>query len=154
MKKTISTFYKAIFITAIILFIFGCLSTFILYKTATYAKDTYALLQTATILVDYLYSNNNNWPSCWEDLKPFYDKSQPGPYSFEELKTKIYIDFSFIPLKKNNLERLNKNSSSPVIYLIKNRKNAYVSESNMIILEYLKSGKKPFSNKKQFNLDK
>jgi hypothetical protein len=76
------------------------------YRTITHIPEAYAAWDTGTLLVEYLKTHDDRWPSSWDDLLTVLD-SQAGqkillrgaragdmPYA-RSLREKVAVDWTF-----------------------------------------------------------
>jgi hypothetical protein len=65
--------------------------------------DAYAMWDTGLLLIDYMQSHENRWPSGWDDLKESWDRRQPvnsdgeytkGGMTLDQLRTRVVVDWN------------------------------------------------------------
>ena len=103
--------------------------------------NAYAMDWGAAMVIEYMKSNQNEWPSSWEDLRAPYETlaaPQNYPWSFEEIQQRLTIDWKVDP---NELATANPDSNGPpfrVIWLSDGSESHWQgAEPNHSILEYL-----------------
>jgi hypothetical protein len=66
-------------------------------------SDAYAMWDTGLLLIDYMNTHQNRWPSGWDDLKESWDRLQPvnsgggehlkGGMTLDQLRTRVALDW-------------------------------------------------------------
>ena len=59
-------------------------------------NDGYALWGAADMVIDYMDEHEGRWPRNWEDLEPYFRRSngRVGGWSFEKFQSRVVIDFA------------------------------------------------------------
>jgi hypothetical protein len=100
-------------IVAIVLIVF-CIATYFGYKivyTVRHIPEAYAAWDTGTLLVEYMKTHENRWPSSWADLLSEMSNAAGNPIMFRgaragdtnyavSLQKKVAIDWKFDPTRK------------------------------------------------------
>lgn len=105
--------------------------------------NAYATDWSAGILIEYLKTNDNQWPSSWDDLREPYETlaaPQNYPWSFDELQQRIAIDWA---ADVSSLKSSQSKKGLPAIKVIwlKDGSDIYWEglEPNQRILSYLQT---------------
>lgn len=91
--------------------------------------EAYAAWDTGTLLVEYLRTHDNHWPTSWDDLFTVLDTSPAsqlvlrGPHSAEQdykesLRKMIRVDWSFDPARPSDVSPVTRpdGSTFPVLW--------------------------------------
>jgi hypothetical protein len=64
-------------------------------------NDAYAKEGTAEMLISYMQDHNSNWPKNWDDLQPYFHRTNARfcGWSYEYYQSRINIDFQVDPQK-------------------------------------------------------
>jgi len=94
-----------LFVAIVVIGVIGWI-THVLYRTVTHIPEAYAAWDTGTLLVEYLKTHEDHWPSSWDDLLTVLG-SQAGqkimlrgaragdvPYA-RSLRDKVAVDWTF-----------------------------------------------------------
>jgi hypothetical protein len=71
-----------------------------IYRIPESIREAYALGWVSGMVVDFIESNDGRWPQNWDDLRDPYNRAiaEVGqPWSFEELRGRVDVDFSANP---------------------------------------------------------
>lgn len=136
------------------LLVFGLASACILVMVAYLAyqhvtetvRDAYAVWWVGDTVVEYLETHDRHWPQSWDDLRPSYEalcaKIGGAPWSFEELRTRVEIDFAADPDQLAKVDPETGERPFRVIYLKDGRDVSWEgAEPNTIVWKYLSSQK-------------
>jgi len=93
---------------AVVLIVFGTAAYFVydLVYTVRHVPEAYAAWDTGTLLVEYMKSHGNRWPSSWDDLLSVMHSDSGDQVMFRgagagdtnyaaSLRTKVAIDWKF-----------------------------------------------------------
>jgi hypothetical protein len=120
------------------------------YRTAMAdMRNSYAVSWVSEMVVDFMKTHDDAWPSGWDDLKESYhsvarqasDPRPPDyPWSFEELQSRVEVDWHADPKVLATAQRMNDAPPFKVIWL-KDGGNAHWSglEPNELVLKYLRT---------------
>lgn len=102
-------------------------------------QDAYASDWTAIFIIEHLKATENTWPSRWADLQDEFDRmAEPSHYawSFDELQQRVDLQFHLTTKQVRNAD-------PPVeaIRLRSGRRVSYDGDPNVIVREYLRTGK-------------
>lgn len=86
--------YKILFFLAI-----GTLAGlgYLAYRIMETVNNAYAMWWAGDLVVAYLEANDGAWPRSWDDLRGVYEKFERRPFSFEELRGRVDIDWTVDP---------------------------------------------------------
>jgi hypothetical protein len=106
-------------------------------------RNAYAVWWVADMVVEHLKANGGAWPQSWDDLRDDYHtcvKRSGQPWSFEELRSRVVIDWRAEPSELAALANQGSDARFRVIWL-KDGSNSHWehAEPNRIIADYLKS---------------
>ncbi len=102
-------------------------------------RDAYAVWWVAGMVVEHLDANDNNWPTGWSDLQDDYQTciARSGqPWTFEELRERVEIDWSTDP---DDLLAKSRAGEPIRVIRLRNGKNTHWDglQPNEIVLNYL-----------------
>ncbi len=105
-------------------------------------RDAYAVWWAADLVVAHMEANNDQWPKGWDELRADYDtcvkRSRSQSWSFEELKSKVCIDWSADPSELSKSVVGSEKPQFRVIWLRDGSKACWAAyEPNEIIADYL-----------------
>ena len=105
-------------------------------------RNAYAQWWVADMVRLHLHENEQQWPRSWNDLRDDYDacvKLSGRPWSFEELSTRVTVDWS---VETETLRELSSTNDRPPFRVIwatdGSTKHWQHREPNTMIFEYLK----------------
>jgi hypothetical protein len=108
-------------------------------------RNAYAVWWAADMVVEHLKANDGAWPQDWDDLQDDYQtcvKRSGQPWSFDELQSRVVVDWHADPKQLASLANSNTVPPFRVIWLADGTDNYWESnEPNQIIADYLKSSK-------------
>ena len=111
-----------------------------IHRSMDGVRDAYAVWWVANMVVEHLKANGDAWPKNWEDLRDDYQtcvKRSGQPWSFEELRSRVAVDWQADP---SELAVLANGRSIPpfrVIWLTDGTINYWEhAEPNQIIADY------------------
>jgi hypothetical protein len=111
--------------------------------------DAYRVWGTGDLVVDFMNTNNQQWPQSWSELESHYDNSNgnfPGILDFSDVQDHMQIDFSFDP---TTVDLSNDDLDPPfrAIWLRNGTNTAYVGTGpNEIVYRHLKSSPQSISS--------
>ncbi len=116
--------------------------TYMISLTGNVVRDAYASDWTTEFLILHLQSNDNSWPSSWEDLEDEHKAQypQPCPFTFTELRDRVELNF--------NLDTAEiANAKTPIAFFrLKSGSGAnYGGDPNVRIRDYLTNQSKPLN---------
>ena len=128
----------------------GIVGVVCLNKNTETTRDAYAVYWVAEMVIGHLDANNGKWPTGWDELHDDYQRcfnSVGGiPWRFEELSTRVGIDWAVNPSELKALANGNGKSQVRVIWLTDGRQAYWEGqEPNRMILDYLAGRRKPLS---------
>lgn len=89
------------------------------YNVDRTIRNAYAVWWVADMVIIHLESNENRWPTSWDELRDDYEicVSRSGqPWTFEELRNRVEIDFDIVTDKLMESARGKSVPNFPVIY--------------------------------------
>lgn len=105
-------------------------------------RNAYAASWVASMVVEHLRSNNNQWPRSWDELKDDYETctARSGrPWTFEELSTRTIVDWQADPKELLTLSADRETEQFQVIKLADGSDDHWRRQNpNQMILEYLR----------------
>ena len=121
-----------------------------IYRFHRFNQDTrnsYAVWWVADLVVDHMKANDGQWPSGWDDLRNDYqacvDRSGQ-PWSFAELSQQVIVDWQADPQQLLDDSNGADTAEFKVITLSDGTEKYWQHrEPNQIILDYLRSTKRP-----------
>lgn len=133
-------------IVSAIVAIGGYVGYTVLHIASQSVRDSYAVEWVAGMVIDHMKAHDGAWPASWEDLKDDYEsatKEVGQPWTFEELRNRVDVDWSADP---NKLLQATPREDGPPFHVIWLRDGSHVSwqgyEPNGMILRYLKASKR------------
>lgn len=107
--------------------------------------NAYAVDWVSALVVEYMKENDDQWPRSWDDLRDPYETlaaPQNYPWSFEELKERVAIDWQADPAALKDAANSGKRPPFRVIWLRDGGSTHWEgAEPNARVLEYLTTGK-------------
>lgn len=105
-------------------------------------RNSYAQWWAADMVMEHLDANEQQWPRSWSDLRDDYDvctKRSGTPWTFEELSTRVTVDWSIETASLRSLPSSNDRHPFCVIWPTGGSSAHWESrEPNTMIAEYLK----------------
>ncbi len=95
------------------------------------------------MVVEHMEANSDRWPKGWDELRADYDacvkKTRSQPWSFEELKSRVCVDWAANPSELSKSVVGNKKPQFRVIWLRDGSKACWRAyEPNEIVADYLR----------------
>ena len=103
-------------------------------------NECYAVWWVADMVIAHMETNNDEWPTSWDDLADEHlaiIASRGGPNTLDELKSLVQVDWS---ANSDELRKMQSNGEPTfAVISLKNGSTAHVSgnEPNQMILDYL-----------------
>jgi ABC-type glycerol-3-phosphate transport system substrate-binding protein len=138
-------------VAAIMLIAAACAAVWFVRQVLERPQEAYAVQHTAELVVEYMKSHSNQWPSSWSELRAAkignqeyfkqFEKETGGYSAFlDDLESRVAVDFTATPTQ---LVAATESTSSPpfrVIWLRSGRNTHWVGlEPNEFVADYLKS---------------
>lgn len=140
---------KGIMILGVALLTIASVFGYRFYLVQESISDGYALLQTASLIISYLRTHNDEWPRSWSELSTTERDSRGSPKglkmrtgsdggSFKGLEHRVVVDFTV------NTDKLLRSQSEvrgpvPKVVHLRNRRigNHRGIDPNLLIVDYL-----------------
>lgn len=131
---------SAIALTSVVAIAYG------IRLTENVVHDAYASDWTTEFVISHLQSNDNSWPSSWDDLQDEHAARypQPCPFTLSEIRERVELNFSVDSIDISNAKAPN------VFFRLKSGSGAnYGGDPNVRIRDYLTNQSKQLdANKK------
>jgi hypothetical protein len=113
------------------------------YLALESVHNAYAVWWVADMVVEHMKANDGAWPNDWDDLRDDYETctARSGrPWSFEDLSTRVTVDWHAQPSRLAEQARRDSVSPFRVIWLANGSESHWEGmEPNQIIVRYLNS---------------
>ena len=89
--------------------VFACvlgLGGYVVRSIDSSVHNMYAVWWVGSMMVEHLERNEDQWPTCWDDLRDDYDNcvGRSGlPWTFDELRSRVEIDWNVDPERLREL---------------------------------------------------
>ena len=117
-------------------------SGYYLHRVDQSIRNSYAVWWVASMVVEHLKANDNQWPKNWDDLRDDYEtctERSGRPWSFEELSSRAEIDWGGDPAELLAQSKESETVRFRVIKLTDGTDAHWQRrEPNQIILDYLR----------------
>ena len=114
---------------------------YVYFLDAVVLPNAYSQDWVSAMIIDYMKAHDDAWPRGWDDLRDPYEepaKAQNYPWSFEELQSRVAVDWKARP---EILRKMKPEDGRPpfcVIWLRDGRNDYYEGDDpNLRILRYL-----------------
>jgi hypothetical protein len=108
-----------------------------------WVSDAYALWGAGDMVVDYMRDHDEQWPRCWDDLRPYFEAGggRVGGWSFEEYQRHVSIKWDADPAALKAEARQNSRPTFRVIMPKEWLASTWShGEPNQILYHYLRDG--------------
>lgn len=108
------------------------------------------------MVIEYMKTHDDPWPRTWDDLRDPYESlaaPQNYPWSFEDLKNRVAIDWDADPSALKNVTHSGNGPPFRVIWLRDDSSTCWGdTEPDARVLEYLKPARLDTNNAKSWHL--